>query len=170
MDDFRRRFSHRLQGLAASHDLLVRQNWRQGDLAELVASQLAPFDEMGSVRLDADGPSVSLDAGAVQNIGLLFHELGTNASKYGALSVPEGKVVIRWTLDSTETEARSLRLSWTERGGPPVETPAYKGFGLIVIERTVAAALNGRVSIDFAPQGVSCSLDIPTSHVICRSP
>jgi PAS domain S-box-containing protein len=169
MEDFRRRFSHRLQGLAASHDLLVQQNWQKGDLAELVVRQLAPFDEIGDGRLDAAGPSVSLDAGAVQNIGLLFHELATNASKYGALSVPDGKVIIRWTLDPAEADARCLRLSWAERSGPPVSTPGYKGFGLIVIERTVAAALNGSVSVDFAPEGLTCTLNIPTSHVICRS-
>jgi PAS domain S-box-containing protein len=168
MEDFRRRFSHRLQGLAASHDLLVQQNWQKGDLAELVVRQLAPFDEIGDGRLDAAGPSVSLDAGAVQNIGLLFHELGTNASKYGALSVPDGKVIIRWALDPAEADERCLRLSWAERGGPPVRTPDYKGFGLIVIERTVAAALNGSVSVDFAPEGLTCTLNIPTSHVICR--
>ncbi|HEY4264309.1 MAG TPA: PAS domain-containing protein [Micropepsaceae bacterium] len=168
MTDFRRRFSQRLQGLAASHDLLVQQNWQRGDLAELVARQLAPFDEIADGRLDAGGPGVSLDAGAVQNIGLLFHELATNASKYGALSVPEGKVIIRWTLDPAEAKSRCLRLSWTERGGPPVETPAHKGFGLIVIERTVAAALNGSVSVEFAPEGLACTLAIPTSHVICR--
>jgi two-component sensor histidine kinase len=86
MEEFRRRFSQRLQGLAASHDLLVQQNWRGGNLAELVARQLASFAEAGDGRLDAEGPSVSLDARAVQNVGLLFHELATNASKYGALS------------------------------------------------------------------------------------
>jgi PAS domain S-box-containing protein len=170
MADFRRRFAQRLQGLAASHDLLVQQNWQKGDLAELVARQLAPFDEIGDGRLDAAGPSVSLDAGAVQNIGLLFHELATNASKYGALSVPDGKVVIRWDLDPLEAESRCLRLRWTERDGPPVAAPEHKGFGLLVIERTVAAALNGSVSVDFPSEGLTCTLDIPTSHVICRSP
>jgi PAS domain S-box-containing protein len=169
MEEFRRRFSQRLQGLAASHDLLVQQNWQRGDLGELVVRQLAPFDEMSDGRLDIDGPSVSLDAKGVQNIGLLFHELATNASKYGALSVPEGKVVIRWRLDPSEPAAPSLRLSWTERGGPAVSTPDHKGFGLMVVERIVAQALNGTLSADFAPEGLVCTLDMPTTHIVRRN-
>jgi len=167
MEEFRRRFSQRLQGLAASHDLLVQQNWQGGDLAELVVRQLASFAEAGDGRLDAEGPSVSLDARAVQNVGLLFHELATNASKYGALLVPEGKIVIRWSLDTVETNARFLRLSGKERCGPVVTAPARKGFGLAVIERIVAEALNGAVSVDFAPDGLTCTLDIPTTHIVC---
>ena len=169
MEDFRRRFSQRLQGLAASHDLLVQQNWQGGDLAELVVRQFAPFEEIGDGRLVADGPKVSLDAKAVQNVGLLFHELATNASKYGALSVPEGKVLIHWRLDPLETDARTSRLSWKERGGPPVKRPEHKGFGFIVIERIVAEALNGSVSVDFLPEGLNCTLDLPVSHIICKA-
>jgi len=168
MTDFKRRFSQRLQGLAASHDLLVQQNWQGGDLAELVVRQLAPFEEIEDGRVDAGGPRVSLDARAVQNVGLLFHELATNASKYGALSVTEGKVVIRWKLDPVETAGRCLRLSWREHNGPRVTPPEHKGFGLVVIERTAAGALNGSVCIDFAPEGLVCTLDIPTAHIIGR--
>lgn len=166
MEEFRRRFSQRLQGLAVSHDLLVQQNLQGGDLAELVDRQLAPFADVGDGRLDAGGPSVSLDGRSVQNVGLLFHELATNASKYGALSMPEGKIVIRWTLDPVETSSRCLRISWRERGGPPVKTPEHKGFGLMVIERIVAKVLNGSVSVDFSLEGLACTLDIPTAHVI----
>ena len=121
------------------------------------------------MRLVADGPKVSLDAKAVQNVGLLFHELATNASKYGALSVPEGKVLIHWRLDPLETDARTLRLCWKERGGPPVKRPEHKGFGFIVIERIVAEALNGSVSVDFLPEGLNCTLDLPVSHLICKA-
>jgi two-component sensor histidine kinase len=165
VEDFSQRFSLRLRGLAASHDLLVQQNWQSGELGELVARQLAAFAEKGDGRLDCDGPRVSLDAGAVQNLGLLLHELATNASKYGALSASGGKVIIRWNLDGPECKPRCLRLSWTERGGPLVTAPQHKGFGLVVIERMVAQALNGSVSVGFAPQGLACTFEIPAIHI-----
>ena len=115
--DFELRFGRRLQGLAASHDLLVNEGWRGAPLAELVRQQLAPFVETGSSRIELDGPDISLTAEAAQAIGLALHELATNAIKYGALSVPHGKVTVSWAFAANPGEPRHLQMSWIERAG-----------------------------------------------------
>jgi two-component sensor histidine kinase len=123
-EEFQKRFAQRLQGLAASHDLLVLQDWQGASLKELVRHQLAPFTEPRSERVTATGPDVLLRPAAAEAIGLALHELGTNAVKYGALSVPGGNVTISWALEDHGTEPRRLLVNWIERGGPTV-TPRW---------------------------------------------
>ncbi len=167
--DFELRFGRRLQGLAASHDLLVTEGWRGAPLDELVRQQLAPFVDAGSERIELDGPDVLLTAEAAQAIGLALHELATNAIKYGALSVPHGKVTVSWAFASNPDEPRHLQMSWVERGGPPVTTPSRKGFGHIVIERMVAESLNGEIAMVFAPEGLSWALSIPMANLVTQT-
>ena len=127
MEEFERRFERRLQGLAASHDVLVRENWHGAPLADLVRQQLVPFVEIDSSRFELAGPDVIMTAEAAQAIGLAIHELATNAIKYGALSEPAGKVRVAWMLEGVPGEEQ-LSLSWIERSGPPVSPPIPKGF------------------------------------------
>ena len=89
-------------------------------------------------------------------LALAFHELATNASKYGALSTPEGRLSVRWT-----TADDQLHLTWTERGGPPVTPPERRGFGTRMIERTLASEFEGKVELDFASEGVTCTVVAP---------
>jgi PAS domain S-box-containing protein len=166
LDEFGKSFAERLQGIAASQDLLVQQNWHGGPLAELVRQQLAPYAEAGSARLSIDGPEVVLTSGATQAIGLALTELATNAIKHGAWSVPDGTVTVKWAYGAAGTGAPSLRLSWLEAGGPSVTLPTSKGFGHVVIESMVAQSTGGEVSIEFDPAGLKWTLVMPPSNVV----
>jgi PAS domain S-box-containing protein len=164
--EFQMRFSRRLQGLAASHDLLVHQNWQGATLSDLVRDQVAPFVETGSARVSAAGPDVFVSPEAAEALGLALHELATNAVKYGPLSIPTGRVAVSWALENEGTARASLRLSWVERGGPVVTSPSHKGFGHVVFERIITKSLGGNVAMDFAPEGLSWVLSIPTANLV----
>lgn len=162
IEDFERRFSGRLQGLAHSHDLLVKEGWTGVSLKALVRTQLSSFLEPGDERLDVAGPHLRLKPEAAQPLGLALHEMATNATKYGALSVPEGRVTVRWEHDP---EGRRLRITWRERGGPRVEPPKTRGFGYQLVDWMVASAMDGTVSIDFAPEGLEWVLDVTDDNL-----
>ena len=102
---------------------------------------------------------------AVQNVALALHELATNASKYGALSVPAGKVNIDWARQPGESGERDLRLTWRESGGPPVVAPAKKGFGCFVLERVTINAL-GEGGLEFNPDGLVWTCIIKPEHLV----
>jgi PAS domain S-box-containing protein len=164
--EFEKRFTQRLLSLAGSHDLLVKENWRGVPLADLARQQLAFFTEAGSARLWLEGPDVGLDAAASQSIGLALHELATNAIKYGAWSVPTGKVSISWSIENEPGKPPHLQLCWAEIGGPIVTPPARRGFGTIVIEQIAANSLNGEVSLEFDPAGLRWTLSMPLDKVV----
>jgi PAS domain S-box-containing protein len=115
--EFQKRFTQRLQGLAASHDLLVLRDWQGAPLKELVRLQLDPFTEPGSERISVSGPDVLLRPEAAEAIGLALHELATNAVKYGALSVPVGKVTISWAFEDHGPEPRQFLVNWIDAAG-----------------------------------------------------
>ena len=168
MDEFERRFGRRLQGLAASHDVLVRNSWQGAPLAALVRQQLVPFEDIQSSRVDVTGPDIIVTAEAAQAIGLAIHELATNAIKYGALSVPAGKVKISWAFDS-EVPSRQLSLKWLEEGGPLVVPPFHYGFGHQVIEAMIERSLNAKVTLEFVPQGLNWSLTMPATYLVTEA-
>ncbi|MGH6663777.1 MAG: sensor histidine kinase, partial [Pseudolabrys sp.] len=141
-EGFLNQFAARLQALAASHDLLVRESWYGASLRELIRSQLVPYTGGGDEQVVIDGPPIALKPEAAQNLGLALHELAVNAAKYGALSVPNGRVSITW-----ELAEHALTLEWRERNGPKVKPRRKKGFGSMVIERNLARALDAAVSM-----------------------
>jgi PAS domain S-box-containing protein len=161
---FTERFSARLVSLARTQDLLTGKDRKGAMLEDLVRTQIEPFVEGESKRLAVTGPPVVLDEAATESIGLALHELATNAAKYGALSVPHGRVAIEWALTDNTGEVSSLRLAWCERNGPKVKKPARKGFGHIVMERTLADSLQGEVKLDFAPDGLIWAAEIPADR------
>ena len=166
IEAFLNRFGARLQALADSHDLLVRESWYGASLNELVRSQLAAYvgaEEEGQVAIE--GPAVALKPEAAQNLGLALHELAVNAAKYGALSVPNGRVSITW--DKQEGEHGSaIALDWREEQGPKVKVRRKKGFGSMVIEHNLARSLDAEVSMDFDPDGLRCHIVIPASQLL----
>lgn len=164
VDEFIERFSARLVSLARTHDLIVGKDKDGAALKDLVHTLLEPFVDGEKKQATVKGPHVILDQVATQNIGLALHELATNAAKYGALSVPGGRVRIEWKIVMAASGERALRFSWQEENGPPVSEPARKGFGHIVIERTVADSLDAHVDLEFAPSGVVWSVEIPASR------
>jgi PAS domain S-box-containing protein len=151
-------FSARLEGLGVSSSLLAREDWRGALLEDLLRAQVAPL--AAADRFDVDGPDVLLSPRAVQNLGLAFHELATNALKYGALSVAAGKVSVSWEVREIGG-ARELHLVWREHGGPPVSPPTRMGFGRVVSEKLLASALLARVEIDYPAAGLEWSLVLP---------
>ncbi len=163
-ETFVERLSERLVGLAASHDLLVENQWQGVDVAELVTAQLAHFTDLLGMRVLLDGPHARLSVAAAQGIGMALHELATNAAKYGALSNPEGQVRISWRV-VTKGE-RMFRMSWREEGGPAVVADARKGFGQMVIGPMAAAAVNGSAEILFHASGIVWNLRAPLEGTI----
>ena len=161
IDGFLGQFSARLQALAASHDLLVRESWYGASLGELVRSQLAGYIDRGRGQVAIEGPDVALKPEAAQNLGLALHELAVNAAKFGALSVPDGQVTIGWRRDGN-----IVTLDWHEQFGPKVKARRKRGFGSVVIERNLARALEAEVNLDFAPDGVRCHIVIPAHQVL----
>jgi two-component sensor histidine kinase len=163
---FSQRFDDRLQSLARSHDLLVDRNWSGVLVQDLVSAQLASFLDPGDSRVSLSGPSILLNPAASQHIGLAIHELATNASKYGALSVPEGRVRIEWNEDMNGDRTRRFRMTWRETAGPPVTQTNRKGFGRFVIEDAVARGLSGTAQIRWDETGLFWILDAPSSFLV----
>jgi PAS domain S-box-containing protein len=165
IEDFVSRFTARLQSLAGSHDLLVQEDWQGASMRELVRSQLGHYSDREDPQIELSGGPMQIPPDAAQHIGMALHELATNAAKYGALSTPGGKVQISWQTSPATDATPMCQLTWEESGGPPVERPSRRGFGRVVLERTVARALQGEVSIDYAATGLRWSLEFPRSNL-----
>jgi two-component sensor histidine kinase len=168
MEEFESRFERRLQGLAASHDVLMRNSWQGAPLADLMRQQLMPFLDIRSSRLEIAGPDIVVTPEATQAIGLAIHELATNAVKYGALSAPSGKVVISWAWTG-ESPSRKLLLKWVERGGPQVASPSRNGFGHLVIGQMIERSLNAEVVLEFPSRGLEWTASIPATKVVLEA-
>ena len=165
IDGFLKQFSARLQALAASHDLLVREGWYGASLGELIRSQLAGYIERDAGQVAIEGPAVALKPQAAQNLGLALHELAVNAEKFGALSVSSGRVSITWG-QRESADGNALELDWREHLGPKVKVRHKKGFGSMVIEGNLVRALDAEVTIDFDPNGLRCHIVIPASQIV----
>jgi PAS domain S-box-containing protein len=154
-------FTERIQALAANQDLLGRDVRRGADLETLVRAQLAHLADLVESRITVHGPNLHVNTTAAQAIGLAVHELATNACKYGALSTDAGRVDVGWWLDGD-----ALTMSWTERDGPPVQPPDYRGFGTTVINTMARRALSGDVQIDYARSGLTWRLTCPAPNAL----
>lgn len=169
IEEFQESFTKRLQGLAASHDLLVTQNWKGASLADLLRDQLGVFASSDGSAISLSGPEIFLTPQTTESIGLALHELATNAVKHGSLSVPTGKVAISWAIEPPAGAVpETLRLTWVERGGPAVAEPSRKGFGHVVFDRIVARALDGDLKMTFEPEGLNWQISIPTVNSVKR--
>ena len=163
--EFDAQFGARIKGLSESNTLLIARDWQSVSLERLVHTQLAPFIGTDQARLEIDGPAVSVGSEVVQTLGLALHELATNASKHGALSVPEGKILLHWEFNGGDRIPECFRLEWRERGGPTVKPAERKGFGRFVTDQMVTRALHATVEIDLAPEGIRWTLNMPASQV-----
>jgi two-component sensor histidine kinase len=131
----------------------------------LIRSQLSSYLDGAVVQVTIEGPAIALKPEAAQNLGLALHELAINAAKFGALSVPTGRVSITWARRESAAD-HALELDWRERLGPKVKTRRKKGFGSMVIERNLARALDAEVNLDFDPNGLHCHIVIPASQIL----
>jgi two-component sensor histidine kinase len=158
------RLFERINGLAASQDLLVKNEWQGVYVADLVEAQLAHFRDLFDARVLLDGPRARLIPAAAQGIGMALHELATNAGKYGALSNANGRVRISWQVGAASKSM--FLMSWLEEGGPKVTPPTRKGFGQMVIGRMVEAAVDGTAEIDYRESGFSWKLSAPFASTL----
>ncbi|MET0874645.1 MAG: PAS domain-containing protein, partial [Pseudolabrys sp.] len=163
--DFEQQFGARVQALAQSNALLVEQEWKGVSLGKLIEAQLTPFIGTDTARLQMVGPPITIAASTVQTLGLALHELATNASKYGALSAPGGKVVVSWDFDEGGDTPDSFRMEWREQGGPAVKPAIRKGFGSFVTDQMVTRSLDATIEVRLAPDGLQWSLQMPASEL-----
>jgi two-component system CheB/CheR fusion protein len=155
-EEFTERFEGRLVALARAHRLLT-DPWKGADLHALANEQLEPYANGKEGRLRLEGGSFNLPADVAVPLGLILHELATNAVKHGAWSAPKGLVILSWSL-GRRNPSTVLSLVWREQGGPPVERPKTRGFGAQLIER---GAPNSKVRSEFNPDGLVCTIELP---------
>lgn len=160
-------FGARLQALATSHDLLVQEGWYGASLGDLTRRQLSKYLDGNARRVSVEGPAVHLKPAAAQSYGLALHELAMNAERYGALSVPAGRVEVEWHMTPADGNGEEgVEILWVEKDGPDVTAPATRGFGTLVVEKNLARALDAEVVLSFDPGGVRCRMVIPGSHLL----
>jgi PAS domain S-box-containing protein len=152
----------RLFALSRSHDLLSRENWAGAGLLDLINETMKPFEVANgrAERFVITGKNIRLPPNVTLALGIAFHELATNAVKYGALSNETGSILLVWTIEPTP-EGDRLILHWQEKDGPSVTPPTRKGFGTRVIERGLPHELEGTVTLDYRVDGVVCTINIP---------
>ena len=157
--DARTAFGARLAAFARAHDLLVESAWAGTDLESIVQATIAPHDGKNS-RFSLCGPYVAINPQTAVTFSLALHELCTNAAKYGALSAPEGRVDIAWSVTGLAEKDRFV-WTWTETGGPALGVPTHRGFGSSLIERVLPTELNGTVHVSYPSTGLVCVLEAP---------
>ncbi|NGM21093.1 PAS domain-containing protein [Roseomonas stagni] len=156
----------RVAALARAQTLLARENWSGAALAQLLEGELKPFIGEGQ-HLVLEGPPVHLQGRAVQPVAMAMHELATNATKHGALSVAGGRVSVSWR---TEDGGATLVMRWRESGGPPAVAPNRQGFGSRVLEATLRGQLGGGIAMEWSPQGLACTMTLPLAGPVAEEP
>jgi two-component sensor histidine kinase len=159
-DAFYRSFSNRITSLAKTHTLLTEDYWQTAPLREIALGELKPFAESRQPRFMLIGPPVELSADLAVPVGMALHELTTNAICHGALSVPDGHVEVRWSVDEVEG-VRKLHLEWRERGGPPVGEPQHQGFGTTLLQRVLPMQCKAEVEVQYDPEGLRFRMQAP---------
>jgi two-component sensor histidine kinase len=159
MDDFVAALDSRIRSMASTHELLSSSRWQGVPLRELLRRELAPYTSNSNTCIE--GPEVILRPEAAQPTASVFHELTTNAAKYGALSRREGRVSVRWYRAANGQGPDPLAIEWLESGGPLVHVPSNSGYGRTVITELVPYELGGSARLLFSPEGVRYRLDIP---------
>jgi two-component sensor histidine kinase len=167
-EEYVSRFGERIRCLSASYDLLVKNNWQNVSLTELVHAQLAHFGDLVDGRIAVHGPKLRITSTSAQAIGMSLHELATNAAKYGALSTDKGHIHIAWRLKRTGAHRHRFTMEWSENGGPTVVPPTRRGFGWSVLCQLTKMSLGADVTLEYAPTGVVWRLGCPADR-LCES-
>jgi two-component sensor histidine kinase len=167
IQDFVASLEGRIRSMARTHELLSATQWQGISVLELVRRELAPYATRGNT--DIIGSELVLRAEAGQALGMVLHELATNAAKYGALSTQNGRVSIAWQQLSNGHPRSQLVLQWREVGGPSVMAPKDSGFGMSTIRDLIPYEFGGRVDLAFAPSGVRCRLELPADWLITNA-
>jgi len=164
-------FGKRIGALAAAHSLLTAEHWTGVDLSDLAHASLLSFIPDGDERIRMEGPAVRLSPNATVSFVMALHELGTNATKYGALSNRNGQVDLTWETRAVSegSEGETLTLTWNEHDGPVVVLPEREGFGRRMLEKGIARELDGHVEFDYKPSGLVCRMAFPLDKVTSRA-
>jgi PAS domain S-box-containing protein len=163
IDEFIEALDSRIESMAVAHELLSQGNWMGVRLADLVRHQLAPYATDANMAIS--GPDIALNAAATEALGMVLHELVTNASKYGALSIPEGRVSVSWECRNSDDAMFGLKILWRETCGPSVSAPCKSGYGTSLVCELIPHELGGIVDLAFPPEGVSCTIEIPLKQL-----
>jgi PAS domain S-box-containing protein len=150
----------RLQAMARAHDLITQRATGEVCLRELILAQVEPYVSREG-QLSYGGPGLRIRPDAAHSLGLVLHELATNAAKYGALGAAGGTVAIQW--DTGAGDGSAIRIRWSESGGPPVAPPARRGFGSTLIESSLSHGLGGEIAVTYDPAGVRAEMRLPGS-------
>ena len=159
MAEFVAALDGRIKSMASTHELLSTRRWQGIPLAELVRRELAPYATTSNTHFG--GPDVVLSAEASQTLAMVFHELATNAAKFGAISVKSGRVSVCWSLRRNGYAENLLCIDWEESGGPRVVPPTRSSFGTSVVRELIPYELGGTVHLVHLPDGVRCKAEIP---------
>lgn len=163
IEAFKETFAGRIHALAATHNLLSNNSWSTLTIGEVVAAELAPYVRVASDRVEQTGPKIAMKPRAAIAMGLIFHELASNAVKYGALSSDEGKIIVT---TKQRTRGAPVSIEWLERGGPKVNEPERIGFGRTVITRSLGYSPQGGATLAFEPLGIRCTISVPPEDVV----
>lgn len=163
MEHFVAALDGRIRSMGSTHELLSHRHWLGIPLAELVQRELAPYATGSNAEIG--GPDVMLSAEAGQTMGMVLHELVTNAAKYGALSVASGRVSITWRLALNGTASHRLIFTWRETGGPLVRGQSKSSYGMHVVRELIPYELGGTVDYVLSPEGARCQMDIPLARL-----
>lgn len=167
-EDFKTAFLARLRALANSNELLAARDWAGARLDDLVNFELKPYAGR-SDGVTVDGPNLLLTPKAAVTLGLVLHEMCTNAAKYGALADPSRRLAVTWAIEGAD-EGAMLRLVWAETGGMGIKSPEKIGFGSHVISQSVEYELGGGVEVDFRDEGVAYVVLVPASAALLEHP
>jgi len=160
MGEARRAFEGRLAALSSAHNVLTSRNWEHAHFTEIVEGALAGFHRPGDGRAAVSGEDMRIEPKTAVSLAMAFHELATNAVKYGAWSNHTGRVTVEWRVVKAAQGPR-MHLVWREEGGPPVTAPRKKGFGSLMVGRALAGELGGSVKLVFDRAGLRCEIDAP---------
>jgi two-component system CheB/CheR fusion protein len=153
------RFLSRLHAKARAHDLLSGADWAELPLRDVIMAQLEPHPVGDGANVKVSGPAVLLKPRTSLFLSMVFHELTANAAKYGALSVPDGRIEASWVIEGDSPG--HLRLTWAERGGPTLEQLPKRGFGTELIEKGVPFELRGDAKLEVVDGGLQCRISVP---------
>jgi PAS domain S-box-containing protein len=151
----------RIQALANVHTLLAQSRWAGVNLRSIVRDELYPYCPLGNSRAETDGPDLLLKPQLAQLVAMVLHELATNAVKYGALSVSAGRLRVEWW----HAANGNIAIRWTETGGPPVKSPARRGFGSRMLDRAIRTQLNGDLRFNWRTEGLICEIEVPYQEI-----
>lgn len=158
LEEYKRKLRDRIQSMARSHTLLTENAFQRAQMSRILANELEAYADSSGDRITLEGPEIDLSAEVAVSLGMAFHELATNAGKYGSLSVDGGRLSVVWSMTQGET-GRRLHINWRESGGPPVSPPTRTGFGSRLLDNVIGGQLRGRVQMRFEPDGMVAEIE-----------